>query len=105
MTLAVIISKSNCRFSAKIGRSGGCGAYQGTFDVEDLLGNRIIRLAVQNQSLLDPHRTQQFKQYFEVNEFENRDTRFAGEQFNNLVFKWEPQKVVFADGTKIEAAP
>jgi hypothetical protein len=80
-------------------------AYQGTLDVEDVLGNRIILLAVQNQSPLDPHRTQQFKQYFEINEFENRDTRFAAEQFNNLVFKWELQKIVFADGTEIEATP
>jgi hypothetical protein len=78
-------------------------AYQGTLDVQDLLGNRIILLSVQSQTPLTAHHTQQFNQFFEINQFENKELNFAAEQFENLVFKWQPGKIVFADGTNIEA--
>jgi hypothetical protein len=77
-------------------------AYQGTLDVQDLLGNRIILLSVQSQTPLTAHHTQRFNQFFDINQFENKELNFAAEQFENLVFKWQPGKIVFADGTKIE---
>jgi hypothetical protein len=79
-------------------------AYQGTLVVQDLLGNQIIRLAVQSQTPLGSHHTQQFSQFYEINKFDNKDMNFAAEQFDNMVFKWEPEKIVFADGTNVEAA-
>ncbi|MGO9264364.1 MAG: hypothetical protein ACLQBA_05665 [Candidatus Binataceae bacterium] len=78
-------------------------AYQGTLDVDDLLGNRVILISVESQTPVDSHRTQQFKRYFEINQFEDAQTQFAAESFDNLVFKWRPEKIVFTDGTSIEA--
>lgn len=78
-------------------------AYEGTLEVSDLLGNQIILLNIENQTPLDAHRTQQFTQYFEMNEFINNQSHFAAESFENLAFKWKPEKVIFTDGTSMEA--
>jgi hypothetical protein len=76
-------------------------AYQGTLDVRDLLGNPIILLEIKDQTPVGPHETHRFEQYFEINKFIDRDTRFAAEQFGNLRFNWKPEKIVFSDGTTV----
>lgn len=81
----------------------GIRAYQGAVEVDDLLGNLIVRLQVEHQATLASHHSQQFTNYFEVNPFSDRDARMATEPFANLTFKWEPTKILFADGTSVEA--
>lgn len=77
-------------------------AYQGIMEIQDLLGNTIIRLQVQHQESLASHHSQQFTDDFEVNPFINSNVRMASEPFANLAFKWEPTKIVFSDGTSME---
>jgi hypothetical protein len=36
--------------------------------------------------------------------FENNETHFAGKTYDNLSFKCQPEKVLFADGSKVEAS-
>jgi hypothetical protein len=79
-------------------------AYEKTLEVQDLLGNRIILLKIQRQAPLASHHSDAFSQYFEINPFENNETHFAGKTYDNLSFKCQPEKVLFADGSKVEAS-
>jgi hypothetical protein len=76
-------------------------AYQGTFDTRDLLGNQIIVLSVKDQTPIGPRQSRRFAQYFEINKFIERDTRFATENYENLHFNWKADKIIFADGTTV----
>lgn len=78
-------------------------AFEGGIDVEDLLGNPIMALKLVEQAPFDPHATKRLTRYWEINQFDNDETRFEAEDFNNLRFQLDPIKIIFADGTILVA--
>lgn len=78
-------------------------AFQGTLVFRDLFGDQIIRLLLKEDDTLAGGASRRGARYWDYNQFRSEDVRWAGTKFENMKIAWEPETVLFTDGTTLQA--
>jgi hypothetical protein len=76
--------------------------FKGHVRVTDMFGDLIARLEVKEDEMLAPTAERVFRTAYGYNRFMDRDTKLRFTTFEKMKFVWEPEIVIFADGSQLE---
>ena len=75
--------------------------FKGHVKVTDMFGDLIARLEVKEDETLAPNAQRVFRTAYGYNQFMDRDTKLRFTAYDKMKFIWEPEIIVFADGTQL----
>jgi hypothetical protein len=75
--------------------------FKGYVRVTDLFDDVISRLQVKEDESLAPGPERVFRTAYSYNQFMDRDTKLRYTEFEKMKFVWEPEVILFADGTQL----
>ena len=76
-------------------------AFKGYVRVTDLFGDLISRLEIKQDDPLAAGAERVFSTAYSYNQFMDRDTKLRFTDFDKMKFIWEPEVILFADGTEL----
>lgn len=77
-------------------------AVKGTIDFETPLGDSIYQSQFEDSDSIIPHHTEFWDGTIDYNQFNDAQTRFRDADLHNIRLNWEPQTILFTDGSKLE---
>jgi hypothetical protein len=77
---------------------------KGRLVVRDLFDDDVIALQFKHDDPLAPGARATGERFYEINRYIDEQTRLYGMEMEKLRFTWEPQTILFADGSKLEVA-
>jgi hypothetical protein len=75
--------------------------FKGRVRVTDMFGDLIARLEVKEDNSLAPGAERVFRTAYGYNQFMDRDAKLRFTDYQKMKFVWEPEIVLFADGTQL----
>jgi hypothetical protein len=77
---------------------------KGRLVVRDLFDDEIIALEYKHDDPLAPGARAQAERFYEINRYIEDHGRFYQTDFEKMKVAWEPQVILFADGTRLDVA-
>lgn len=75
---------------------------KGRLVLRDLFDDEIIRLEYKHDDPLAPGARAAAERFYEINAYIDEQARFYATDFEKLKVSWEPQTILFADGTRLD---
>lgn len=79
--------------------------FKGRIRVTDMFGDLISRLEIKEDDPLAPGAERVFRTAYGYNQFMDRDTKLRFTSYEKMKFVWEPEIIIFADGTQLTVPP
>ncbi len=78
--------------------------FQGQLIFKDMFGTTVQTYLVSSEEPMAAGASTRSETYWETNQFDAQDKRFAATDFKKMKHEWRPLRILFADGKKLEAA-
>jgi len=75
--------------------------FKGTLALQDMFGDPIISLEIKYDDPIKPDERVIERGVYEYNKFIDRDKKFRYTEFEKIETKWNPEMIIFEDGTKM----
>jgi hypothetical protein len=75
--------------------------FKGHVKVTDMFGDLISRLEIKQDEALAPDGEKVFRTSYGYNQFMDRDKKLRYTDYEKMKFIWEPEMIIFADGTQL----
>lgn len=79
-------------------------AIRGTLGFDTLLGDPIYKNNLEDSDPIAPGKTQDWNGSVKYNQFDDSLTQLRNASLANVKLDWEPQKILFTDGTTLEVS-
>jgi len=76
---------------------------KGALRLEDMFGDPIITLQIKHDQKVSAGKRIITKASYEYNQFSDSDKEFRFTPLEKITAKWEPEVIIFADGTRFES--
>ncbi|MFA6978927.1 MAG: hypothetical protein WC209_06335 [Ignavibacteriaceae bacterium] len=74
---------------------------KGTLKISDMFGDAISNLEVKYDKILKPKERAFNTGYYDYNQFMDRDTKLKFTELEKMKVVWEPEMIIFNDGSKL----
>lgn len=74
---------------------------KGSLKIADMFGDAITNLEVKYDKKLDPKESAFDKCYYKYNQFIDRDTKLRFTELEKMEIVWEPEMIIFKNGSKL----
>jgi hypothetical protein len=91
----------NFRFVVKNNGDKAVAGFKGHVKTTDMFGDMISRLQIKEDDPLQPGAERVVSSSYGYNKYIDRDTKLRFTEFTKMKFVWEPELILFADGTQL----